>query len=239
MTDWGKIEIYGSFIEKDPFRMGLHYPAVQQEVGTAKKRILDVGCGDGLFARLLAAQGACVVGYDRSPERIAEAKENKDAQRLGVKYVVATPSTFASQGLFDAATSVMVLNFATSLGELEAFFHSTRKHLVAGGRFISIVLNPSFSAFGKDFIVRRITKLHGNNVRMEFCDDDSRVAKMTAVQHQYTKEELERAALQGGMTPEPWKKIFATPSAVAKLGEGFWQLCHEAQPYALFVARKA
>src|SRR5262245_5824601 len=68
MTDWGKIGIYGSFIRKDPFRMGLHFPAVLEQLGDARKRILDVGCNDGLFPGLLAARGAAVLGYDRAPE---------------------------------------------------------------------------------------------------------------------------------------------------------------------------
>jgi 2-polyprenyl-3-methyl-5-hydroxy-6-metoxy-1,4-benzoquinol methylase len=239
MTDWGKIEIYGSFIQKDPFRMGLHFPAVLEELGDLNKmRILDVGCNDGLFPRLLAAQAASVVGYDRAPEKIAEAKGNEEAERLGVEYVIATPSTFSSRRVFDAATSVMVLNYASSIEELKAFFLSTSLHLVPGGRFVSIVLNPSFSTFGEDFIVRRITKLDGNAVRMEFFDDNTRVAKITAVQHQFTKEEFERAAVEGGMTPESWKDLFATRAAVAELGEDFWRRCHQAQPYALFITRK-
>jgi len=61
--------------------------------------------------------------------------------------------------VFDAATSVLVLQYATSLEELAAFFHSASRHLVPGGRFVSVVLNPSFSAFGTDFFIRRFTKL--------------------------------------------------------------------------------
>jgi SAM-dependent methyltransferase len=33
-----------------------------------KRRIFDVGCGDGLLPRLLPERGASVVGYDRAPE---------------------------------------------------------------------------------------------------------------------------------------------------------------------------
>jgi SAM-dependent methyltransferase len=238
MTDWGKIEIYGSFIRKDPFRIGLHYPAVLTELGDTKKRILDVGCNEGLLPRWLAARGAAVVGYDAAPEKIAEAKEYEKAQGLGIEYHIATPSTFSSRRVFDAATSVMVLNYASTFEGLKDFFASTGRHLVAGGKFISVVLNPAFSAFGEDLIVRRVTKLNGNAVRMEFFDDDTDVAKITAIQHQYTKEEFERAAVEGGMTPEPWKELSATQEAVAELGEGFWRPCHRAQPYALFVTRK-
>ncbi len=61
---------------------------------------------------------------------------------------------------------------------------------------------------------------------------------MTAEPHQYTREEYERAAVCGGMTPVAWRKLFATPDAVRQMGAAFWQPCHEHQPFALFVAQK-
>jgi len=68
-TDFGKIPQYASYIARDPFRHGLQFPAVMNELGGLKKRILDVGTGDGLFPRLMAREGAVVVGYDRVAER--------------------------------------------------------------------------------------------------------------------------------------------------------------------------
>jgi 2-polyprenyl-3-methyl-5-hydroxy-6-metoxy-1,4-benzoquinol methylase len=187
---------------------------------------------------LLAAQGASVVGYDAAPERIVEAKQQEQVQRLGIQYHVATPRTFCSAQTFDAVVSVMVLNYAPSIEELVAFFVSTERYLVPSGRFISVVLNPEFSAFAEDFIVRRISKLEGRAVRMEFFDDDGSAPKLTAIQHKYSREEFERAAVQGGMRPQLWKDLFATAAAVAELGEDFWRACHRTQPYALFIARK-
>jgi 2-polyprenyl-3-methyl-5-hydroxy-6-metoxy-1,4-benzoquinol methylase len=239
MTDFGQMKKYADYINKDPFRRGLHYPAVEEALGDLNKKcILDVGCGDGLFPRLLAEKGASVVGYDRAIEKIAEAREHKDAQRLDVKYVHATPYTFSHDAVFDAATSVMVLPYASSLEELTAFFRSTCQHLVAGGQFISIVLNPSFSTFAADFFIRRITKLQGNKVRMEFLDRGSGNIEMMMEKHQYTNKEYERAAVGGGMKPELWTKLFATRDAIEQVGEPFWRPCHDNQPYALFIARK-
>ena len=239
MTDFGQIKNYAGYIKEDPFRRGLHFPAVEEALGDLNKRhILDVGCGDGLFPRLLAERGASVVGYDRAPEKIAEARAHEDARRLDVKFVVATPYTFSHDGMFDAATSVMVIQYAASLEELAAFFRSASRHLVSGGRFVSIVLNPAFSAFETDFFIRRFAKLHGNKLRSEFLDRASGRVEMTVETHQYTNEEYEHAAVDGGMKPEAWKKLFATPDAVEQMGASFWQPCHEHQPFVLFVARK-
>src|SRR5262249_39938324 len=146
--DFDQMTNYADYIKDDPFRWGLHFPIVEEVLGDLnKKRILDIGCGDGLFSRILAARGASVVGYDRSSRRIAEAQAKEDA--LGVKsaFVVATPHTFLHDGTFDDATSVLVLQLAASPEELAAFFRSASRHLEPGGRFISVVVNPQFSAF--------------------------------------------------------------------------------------------
>ncbi len=239
MTDFGQFRNYASYIKDDPFRRGLHFPAVEQVLGDLKKkRILDVGCGDGLFPRLLAERGASVVGYDRAPEKIAEARAHENARGLDVEFVVATPQAFSHKGLFDAAVSVLVLQYATSLEELAAFFRSASRHLVAGGTFVSVVLNPSFSAFGTDFFIRRFARLEGNKLRSEFLDRASGRVEMTAITHQYTDAEYERAAVDGGMKPVAWKKLLATQDAIEHMGAAFWRPCHEHQPFALFITRR-
>ena len=76
------------------------------------------GCGDGLFSRLLAERGAAVVGCERSARQIAQAQARVSAPGADSMFVVATPQTFTYlltyDGTFDAAMSVMVLQFATS-----------------------------------------------------------------------------------------------------------------------------
>ncbi len=239
MTDFGRIKNYADYVKADPFRRALHFPAVEEALGDLnRKSILDIGCGDGLFPRLLAERGASVVGYDIAAEKIAEAQAHEDARQLDVTFVTATPRTFSHDRTFDAATAVMVLQFAASPEELATFFRSASRHLGSRGRFIAVVINPSFSAFGQDIGVRRFTKLDGNKVLSEFLDRSSGRVEMTAQPHQYTREEYERAAAVGGMKPEAWKNLFATPDAIREMGDSFWQPCHEHQPFALFVTQK-
>jgi SAM-dependent methyltransferase len=239
MTDFDELTNYADYIKGDPFRRGLHFPAIEEALGDVNgKRILDIGCGDGLFPRLLAERGASVVGYDRAAERVAEARAGEGAPGGDVTFVVATPQTFSHDGTFDAATSIMVLLFATSPEDLAAFFRSASRHLKPGGRFISVVFNPLFSAFGVDFFIRRWTRLEGNKVRSEFLDRTSGCVNMVAEPYHYTSEEYEQAAIRGGMKPAGWRKLFAKPDAVRQMGASFWEPCHEHQPFALFVAQK-
>ena len=130
----------------------------------------------------------------------------------------------------------MVLPYASDFDELRAFFRNTKSHLAAGGKFVSTVLNPLFSAFETDLIVRRFKKLDGNLTQVEFLNEDSGAVEIRLVAHQYSKTEYECAAAQEGMTCE-WKKLFAQPEAVSQKGEKFWRTCHETQPYALLVAQ--
>jgi 2-polyprenyl-3-methyl-5-hydroxy-6-metoxy-1,4-benzoquinol methylase len=234
----GSPDVYRAYIENDPYRRGLHYPAVIAEIGEVYgKRILDAGPGDGQLPKLLASRGATVVGYDHNPNMIKKAISDDGALTVGVTFVEAKPQNFASANRFDLSTSVMVLNFATGIADLIAFFRCAQRHLVPGGRFISIVLSPLFSGFDKDFVVRRITKLEGNQVRMEFLNEKTGDVEQKAVMHQYSMEEYEQAAGDGGMHAAGWKQLFASPGAVQMKGEAFWYACHRYQPYAMFIAR--
>jgi 2-polyprenyl-3-methyl-5-hydroxy-6-metoxy-1,4-benzoquinol methylase len=234
---FGKIPQYSSYIATDPFRHGLQFPAIMNELGGLKKRILDVGTGDGFFPRLMAREGAAVVGYDTAAEKIAEARAHEAAQELNVEYVVASPQTFGGHGMFDAATSVMVLPYASDLDDLKAFFHNTREQLVDGGKFISSVLNPSFSAFGENLVVRRVKKLVGNLVQMEFLNEASGAVEMNPIMHQYTKDEYEDAITQEGMT-FAWNALLPALEALKQKGAMFWRPCLETQLYALLIAQK-
>src|ERR1041385_4731068 len=47
-------------------------------------RILDVGCGNGYFARALSRRGARVTGIDISPRMIEHARKQEVAEPLGI-----------------------------------------------------------------------------------------------------------------------------------------------------------
>jgi SAM-dependent methyltransferase len=239
MTDFSQIPEYGRYADTDEYRSGLMYPAVLEELGELRgKRILDIGTGNSPFPRLMAHQGAAVVGYDRSPKQIELARAHQDAQGLNIEYIVALPQTFSDQRQFDAATSIMVLPYAENVDDLGTFFRSANRHLIAGGKFVSVTVNPRFTSFQTKFSIRRITKLEGNAVKVEFLTRTGEPGLQEPLfWRQYTETEYEQAASAAGMDIA-WKSMMATPHAVAQEGEEFWRPVHETQPYILLVAQK-
>lgn len=237
-TDFGKIVGYSQFVSHDPFRNYLHYPAVSKELGNVKgKTILDVGCGDGLFSRILASQGARVMGYDKSSEKITEAENLGSEYVTQIEYQVASPKTFKSSLVFDSAASVMVLPYAASIDELKEFFTSTHTSLKSGGVFASLVFNPYFKNFNEVIGTRLFKKLDENEVEVNFLEPDTKRIMFKSLLHQYIKEDYESAAREAGFTNLTWSTLRPTEEGMAELGGNFWKRVIEAQPYSLFSVR--
>ena len=103
-------------------------------------RILELGCGDGMLACLLAAQGFAVTAVDISPGMIEAAKEH--AARLGVSvcFEVADSDSFATREPFDAVVSFMSA-FFTYLEDPHKFLRMivplTRKKVILDWNFRS------------------------------------------------------------------------------------------------------
>ncbi len=231
---------YALFIESDPIRHFLHYPSVLKELGELSgTRVLDIGCGDGLFDRKLAGEyGAKVVGYDISSNLIAKAQEKEKEKPLGIHYVKADPLGFRSAESFDNAVAVMVLPYSPDAEYIKNFFASAHTNLKAGGRFISVVFNPEFNGFGQVIANRFFRKAGEQKVDFDFLDPKNGEVKFNAKLAQFSKADYERSAKESGFPSLEWKNLIPNEEGVKKSGEAFWQKAVELQPYALLVARK-
>ncbi|MBI5126708.1 MAG: class I SAM-dependent methyltransferase [Candidatus Taylorbacteria bacterium] len=230
---------YASFVDGDPIRNYLHYPTVVELLGDIKgKYLLDVGCGDGLFDRKLTKEfGAKVWGYDKASDLIALAKNDESKYPLGITYSVDDPLTFHTGELFDECLSVMVLSYAPDANYLINFFDSTYKVLKEGGRFLSVIFNPSFKAFDC-VIANRIFKIKDGKVEVNFLKPKTNEVKFTALLTQFSIEEYTDAARAAGFKKITWEKLYPTKEGVAILGEDFWRLCEQEQPYVVLITEK-
>jgi SAM-dependent methyltransferase len=96
--------------------------------------ILDIGCGTGKHASLIAQRGYNVTGIDLSEEMIsiARSKNYKDS-----KFQVANARNFKHIQKYDAISSLFhVMSYQTSNKALEEVFINVSRHLKPGGVFI-------------------------------------------------------------------------------------------------------
>ena len=94
------------------------------------ERILDLGCGTGHLTAKIAETGAHVVGVDRSPEMIRQAKEKYPSLR----FEVMDAREISLDWSFDAVFSNATLHW---IKEPERVISAIKKSLRPGGRFVA------------------------------------------------------------------------------------------------------
>lgn len=106
-------------------------------------RILDVACGEGSFDRQLASHGASVTGIDESERLIDFANKLSNPEDPEARFLVADARRLASLNLgpFDAACSLLAL---MNIDDIDTVLRAIHDTLVPGGRFVGVVLHPSF-----------------------------------------------------------------------------------------------
>jgi 2-polyprenyl-3-methyl-5-hydroxy-6-metoxy-1,4-benzoquinol methylase len=138
-------ESWEDFVEsgKDWYRHGLHGPALMRACGDVKGlRVLDIGCGQGYFSRVLARAGAKVCAVDISEQQIANAMKHEQEEPLGIKYLVLDATRAAehwSEQSFDLATACMALDDMPDPG---AALQAARRMLKDGGRCVFSAVHP-------------------------------------------------------------------------------------------------
>ena len=102
-------------------------------VGT---RVLDLGCGPGLYSNRLAAVGADVTGVDFSAGSISYARETAPSGSGQVTYVQGNYLDIVIPGTFDIAFMIMCDFCALSPEQRGRLLRRLRTLLGSGGRFI-------------------------------------------------------------------------------------------------------
>ncbi len=122
-------------------------PRVVKELDPAGKRVLDLGCGEGYVARLVAqARAASVFGVDSSPEMIANARRaipTGNACRMDFETADTTRLPIPPTADYDRAMAVFLFNYLTR-AEMEHVLRVARGSILPGGRFVFTVPHPCF-----------------------------------------------------------------------------------------------
>ena len=121
-------------------------PAVLRELAPLTgKHVLDLGCGEGYVARLVAQAGAqSVFGIDISSEMIARAQQAAAGgapRSMTFKSGNATNFRDYPREQFDRVIAVFMISYL-SRADMTQVFRTVRSRLAPGGRFIFTVPHP-------------------------------------------------------------------------------------------------
>lgn len=231
-TQYNNLSVeYASLAEVDPVKRFIQYPEALRLLGdVANKDILDIGCGNGTFTRMLARKEARVVGYDPAVKQIEEAQKFEAQEGSGIKYFVGDRPAISPGHQFDEAVSVMVLLYATGRGNLRDIFTYAIRALKSGGSFSSITFNPDYRRFGEVAYNRRFSKTEDGRIQVDFLNDQGEV-KITARFSDFSVSDYENAAKEAGFSGVEWIKLEITPEGKEKQGEDFWNDFEDDPPY--------
>lgn len=158
--------------EGNLFQRYLIGPAAERLLGVqADELVWDVGCGNGVFSRRLAALGARVVATDFSPTFLERARARTTEHSDRIEYLLVDAIDEAQmlslgERRFDAAVCNMALMDMTSI---EPLLHALARLLKPGGRLIFTVPHPCFN-------------LNGTRLVLEVEDREGQLVETYAVQ---------------------------------------------------------
>lgn len=101
------------------------------------RELLDLGCGTGTHALLLARRGYRVTGLDRSPSQLAIARRKARAAGARVRFIRGDMAAFDLGATFDAAICMFGgFGYLVRGSEVLGCFRSVRRHLRPRGLFV-------------------------------------------------------------------------------------------------------
>lgn len=120
------------------FRHYIERYTVVELLGDLRDRtVLDLACGEGVYAREFKRSGAAAVtGVDLSAQMIALAEAEERKEPLGCNYVCEDAATFTPPAQVDVVTALYLLNYARTRMELDRMFRACHRALRPGGRLV-------------------------------------------------------------------------------------------------------
>ncbi|QUR67706.1 class I SAM-dependent methyltransferase [Mycobacterium spongiae] len=151
--DHGEVAAQYKLAKTQPWRARIEDYSFLNLIGDVTgKAVLDVGCGEGHFSRMLRSAGAArVVGFDVSERMIEVARQQEVDVPLGIDYAVQDARTVAPRAEFDVVVSAWLLVHASNREELARLCRGPVSRLRKGGRFVALTTNPGVYDFRPDY----------------------------------------------------------------------------------------
>lgn len=150
-TSWGGVaDWYNNHLEKsdDTYHTKVIFPNMLRMLGdVSSKKVLDMACGQGIFAEKLRDAGALVTGIDLGKELIAIAEDkSKTVQEKGTHKVVyhvgsADDLFMLKDASFDIVVCILALQ---NIENLAKTISEARRVLTSKGKLFFVLNHPSF-----------------------------------------------------------------------------------------------
>lgn len=152
-------EAYAALAPTKPHNAFYERPATLSLLGEVEgKKVLDAGCGPGIYAEILVGRGAEVVGFDASEKMVALAKERLGGKAKIFRALLEARWDRLGDESFDLAVCALAMDYVKDWsGPLSEF----RRVLKPGGRLVFSVEHPT-STF-----VRHVYRGGGNYFETE------------------------------------------------------------------------
>jgi SAM-dependent methyltransferase len=128
---WIETKAHNAYYDR-PAVLGLLPPA-------AGKRVLDAGCGPGIYAELLVNLGAEVVGIDASPRMVELANQRLQGRASVIEGDLGRPLDFLESNSFDLIVSALTLDYVS---DWTAMFQEFFRVLRAPGHLVFSAHHP-------------------------------------------------------------------------------------------------
>lgn len=135
-------EAYAAVIDSKPHNAYYERPATLSLLPDVKgKRVLDAGCGPGVYSGWLIKHGAQVVSLDASPKMVELTKQRLGSTGDVRQADLSKPLTFLDSSSFDIVLSPLVMEY---IEDWKSTFAEFYRVLRPAGHFILSVTHPSF-----------------------------------------------------------------------------------------------
>jgi 2-polyprenyl-6-hydroxyphenyl methylase/3-demethylubiquinone-9 3-methyltransferase len=115
--------------------------------GFGGKRVLDVGCGGGILAETLAAEGAVVTGIDPSEKSLAAARDHARRSGLTIDYRRGTAEELSGAGLEGTFDLVFAVDVLEHVDDLDRTLAAIARVLAPGGGLGFLTHNRTIAGF--------------------------------------------------------------------------------------------
>ena len=135
---------------------------IDQRIGLAGKRVLDVGCGGGLLSEGMATRGAYVTGIDLSEKPLGVAKLHllETGQKVDYRKIAVEALAEEMPGAFDAVTCLEMLEHVPNPASVVS---ACARLVKPGGEVFFSTLNRNPKAYllaviGAEYVLQMLPK---------------------------------------------------------------------------------